>query len=140
MTTDTLQDQARYTHEQKVHTLRKRITYAIENTEIVIGYLPAKASVMPGSGVHIITAFDDSGTDTLDVGFKDGSATDDPNGYATLLDLSAVGYIVLDELAATTNIQSTSPSVVTCIYNGQNNNAAAGVADVIINFVVDNDQ
>ena len=138
MATDTLQDQARYTHEQKVHTLRKRITYATENTEIVVGYLPAKASVI-GGGVHIVTAFNDSGTDTLDVGFKDGSATDDPNGYATLLAIDAVGYIVLDELAATTNIQSTSPSVVTCIYNGQNNDASAGVADVIILYVVDND-
>lgn len=138
MATDTTQELARYTHEQKVHTLRKRITYAIENTEIVVGYLPAKASVI-GGGVHIITAFDDSGTDTLDVGFTSSSATADPNGYATLLDLSAVGYIALDELAATTNIQSTVPSTVTCIYNGQNNNAAAGVADVIILYVVDND-
>lgn len=118
------------------HILRKRITFAIENTEIVIGKLPANAIVV-GGGVAVHTAFDDTGTDTLDVGFKDGSSTDDPNGYATLLDLSAIGYIALDELAAVTNIMQTMECTVTCIYNGQNNNAAAGVADVIIEYVVD---
>lgn len=113
--------------------LRKKITFATENTAITIGKLPAYASVTSG-GVHVKTAFDDSGTDTLDVGFSGGSATDDPNGYATLLDLSAVGYIALDELAATTNIISNTETLVTCIYNGQNNNATAGEAYVTIYF------
>lgn len=138
MATGTAGTDARRYHTAQVHYLRKRITFAIENTEIVIGKIPAGASVI-GGGVHIITAFNDSGTDTLDVGFKDGSSTDDPNGYATLLDLSAVGFIALDELAATTNIQQTADTTVTCVYNGQNNNASAGVADVMITFVVDND-
>ena len=135
MATNTAGDSARRHHTEQVHYLRKKITYAVENTEIVMGEIPAYASVV-GGGVHIRTAFDDTGTDTLDVGFKDGSATDDPNGYATLLDLSAVGYIVLDELAATTNIISTTASTVTCIYNGQNNNAAAGEAYVTIFYTV----
>lgn len=126
---------AREYHTTQVHYLRKKITFAVENTEIVIGTLPPYASVV-GGGVHVLTAFDDTGTDTLDVGFKDGSATDDPNGYATLLDLSAVGYIALDELAATTNIISTTECIVTCIYNGQNNNAEAGEAYVTIMYVV----
>ena len=128
MATGTAGSDARQFHTEQVHYLRKKITFAVENTEIVIGTIPAYASVI-GGGVHILTAFDDTGTDTLDVGFKGGSATDDPNGYATLLDLSAVGYIVLDELAATTNIISTTDSTVTCIYNGENNNAAAGAGD-----------
>lgn len=139
MATNTSGDNARQLPWQVVHFLRKRITFAIENTEIEIGRIPAGASVV-GGGVHVVTAFDDSGTDTLDVGFKDGSSTDDPNAYATLLDLSAVGFISLDELAATTNIQQTTSAMVTCIYNGQNNDASAGVADVIIQYVVDNDQ
>ena len=135
MATGTAGSDARQFHTEQVHYLRKKITFAVENTEIVIGTIPAYASVI-GGGVHILTAFDDTGTDTLDVGFKGGSATDDPNGYATLLDLSAVGYIVLDELAATTNIISTNDVIVTCIYNGQNNNAAAGEAYVTITYVV----
>src|SRR3990167_2843485 len=129
---------ARRNATQQVGYLRKKITYAVENTEIVIGTIPAYASVI-GGGVHILTAFDDTGTDTLDVGFKGGSATDDPNALATLLVIDAVGYIVLDELAATTNILQTTETIITCIYNGQNNNASAGEAYVTIEYVVNYD-
>lgn len=117
-----------------VHTIVKRITYLQGATETTIGTLPANASII-GGGVHIITAFNDSGTETLDVGLKSGSSTNDPNAYATLLTLSAVGFIPLDELGATTNIKQTVDSLVTCTYNGENSNASAGVADVIINYV-----
>jgi len=137
MATNTAGSTARRLETQQVHYLHKQITYSIENTAIVIGYLPANATVI-GGGVHIVTAFNDSGTDTLDVGFTGGSSTADPNAYATLLDLSAVGYIVLDELAATTNIKQTVDTTVTCIYNGQNNNATAGVAEVYITYVLAN--
>lgn len=137
MATGTAGSVARRNTTQQVHYLHKSITFAIENTEIVIGVIPANATVI-GGGVHVVTAFDDSGTDTLDVGFTGGSSTADPNAYATLLDLSAVGYIVLDELAATTNIKQTVDTTVTCIYNGQNNNAAAGAAEVYITYVLAN--
>lgn len=137
MATNTAGDVARDSHLQVVHTWRKNITYAIENTTINIGTIPAGASVI-GGGVHVKTAFNDSGTDTLDVGFIGG--TTDADAYATLLDLSAVGYIAFDELAATTNIQQSVTTTLTCIYNGQNNNASAGEAEVIVLFVLDNDQ
>ena len=137
MATNTAGSTARRIEQQQVHYLHKQITFAIENTAIVIGYIPANATVI-GGGVHIVTAFNDSGTDTLDVGFTGGSSTADPNAYATLLDLSAVGYIVLDELAATTNIKQTVDTTVTCIYNGQNNDASAGVAEVYITYVLAN--
>jgi hypothetical protein len=120
-------------YSQQVQYLRKRINYNSSGiaTAFTIGYLPAGASVI-GGGVHIVTAFNDSGTDTLDVGFIGG--TTDDNAYATLLDLSAVGFIVLDELAATTNIQQSVTTTVTCKYNGQNTNATAGAADVTIMY------
>lgn len=120
-------------YSQQVQYLRKRINYNSAGiaTAFTIGVMPAGASVV-GGGVHIVTAFNDSGTDTLDVGFIGG--TTDDNAYATLLDLSAVGFIVLDELAATTNIQQSQTTTVTCKYNGQNTNATAGVADVTIMY------
>lgn len=121
---------------QAAQVLRKRITYVNNGATITVGKIPAGASVT-GGGVHVVTGFNDSGTDTLIVGFI-GSTTDD-NAYATLLDLSAVGYIVLDELAATTNIQQTVDTTVTCVYAGQNSNATAGVADVIVFYVANND-
>ena len=133
MATGTAGSTARAHHTQQIHYLRKKITFAVENTVIDIGKIPGYASVV-GGGVHILTAFDDSGTDTLDIGFRAGSATDDPNGLATLLAIDAVGYIVLDELAATTNIMSTTDVIITCTYNGQNNNATAGEAYVTIMY------
>jgi len=119
----------------KVGFVRTKVTYAQENTVVDFGRLPPYASVI-GGGVHVLTAFADSGTDTLDVGFRGGSATDDPNAYATLLDIGAVGMIVLDELAATTNIINTLPVILTWTYNGQNNNATAGVAYLTVIYTV----
>lgn len=107
------------------------------NTIVDLFALPAYASVW-GGGVHIMTAFNDSGTDTIDIGFRGGSATDDPDAYATLLTASAVGCIALDELAATTNIINTKPVIVTARYNAQNSNATAGVAMITIAYSVTN--
>lgn len=119
-----------------VHTIVEKITYAQENVVVDLGQkLPAKASVI-GGGIHVVTAFNDSGTDTIDVGFRDGSSTDDPNAYATLLLASAVGFIALDELAATTNIRQTKDTIITWTYNGQNNDATAGEAYLIIQYVL----
>src|SRR6185503_17196638 len=123
---------ARDSGEQQVHFLRKRVNYTMNGATTTVGKLPAGASVI-GGGVHVVTAFNDSGNDTLIVGFV-GSTTDD-NAYATLLDLSAVGYIALDELATTTNIQQTVETTVTCVYAGQNSNASAGEGYVVVNYV-----
>lgn len=137
MATGTAGDSARSHHNlQVVHTLRKRITYADYGTTVTVGYIPPKASVV-GGGVHIVTAFNSSGTDLLDVGFV--GATTDADGYATQLTLAAVGYIALDELAATTNIQGTVTHKVTCAPAQSVADASAGVADVIILYVIDND-
>jgi hypothetical protein len=128
--------QARQNSAQMVGFLRKRINYVSNGTVLTVGTIPAGASVI-GGGVHVVTGFNDSGTDTVDIGFI-GSTTDD-NAYATIMDLTNVGWIVLDELATTTNIQQTVDTKVTVRYNGQNSNASAGVADVIIWFVPNTD-
>jgi len=107
------------------------------NTIVDLFALPAYASVW-GGGIHILTAFNDSGTDTFDIGFRGGSATDDPDAYGTLLAGTAVGFIALDELATTTNIINTKPVIVTCRYNAQNSNATAGVAMITIAYSVTN--
>jgi hypothetical protein len=115
-----------------VQTLIKRITYLDRGTAVTVGKMPPY-SVVVGGGVHVITAFDDTGNDFLDVGFI-GSTTDD-DAYATDLTLAAVGYIVLDELAATTNIMGTVEHTVTATYTGQNGNPTAGDAYVVVNYV-----
>lgn len=137
MPTNTTGSVARRIETQQVHYLHKRITFADYGTTVVVGYLPANASVI-GGGVHIVTAFNSSGTDLLDVGFTGGSSTADPDGYATLLTLAAVGYIVLDELAATTNIKQTVDTTVTCAPAQSVADASAGVAEVYVTYVLAN--
>jgi hypothetical protein len=127
---------ARNDSYQGPQILRRRITFADYGTVVTVGRLPAGASVLPGSGVHVITAFNSSGTDLLDVGFI-GATTDD-DAYATDLNLAAVGFIALDELAATTNIQGTVEHTVTCTPAQGAADATAGVADVIIVYSVPN--
>lgn len=130
---------ARQLDTQQVHYLRKRITFANFGTVVDIGKIPAKASVV-GGGVHIVQAFNSTGTDLLDIGFRGGSSTDDPNGYATQLTLAAIGYLTLDELGATSNIQQTVDTIVTCSPAQSNADATEGIADVMIMFIPNNDQ
>lgn len=135
MATDTAGTTARQYHTQQVHYLRKRITFADFGTTVNVGVIPANSCVI-GGGVHITTAFNSSGTDLLNVGFV-GSTTD-ADGYATLLTLAAVGYIALDELAATTNIMQTVDTTVTCAPAQSVADATAGVAEVIVLYIPPN--
>jgi hypothetical protein len=127
---------ARQYHTQQMHFLRKRITFADYGTTVTVGMIPAGASVV-GGGVHVRTAFNSSGTDLLDVGFVGG--TTDADGYATLLQLNAVGWIVLDELATTTNIQQSVDTTITCAPAQSVADATAGSADVIIWYIPNTD-
>ena len=133
MATGTAGTVARQFYTQQVHYLRKRITFATAAVETDLGMIPAGATVI-GGGVHVVTA---DAAITLDVGFKDGSSTDDPNGYATALTVANVGFIALDELAATTNIQQTVDTMVTyTVLTG----ADTFVGELVVTYVVDNDQ
>lgn len=127
---------ARQLVTQQINYLRKRITFADLGTTVVVGYLPAGAMVV-GGGVQVVTGFNSSGTDLLNVGFI--GATTDADGYATLLDLATVGFKPLDELAATTNIQQADNFTVTCAPAQSVADATAGVADVCIWFIPNND-
>lgn len=132
MATGTAGTVARQYHTQQVHYLRKRISFATAAVETDLGVIPAGATVI-GGGIHVITT---DAAITVDVGFKGGSSTDDPNGYATLLSVANVGFIALDELAATSNVQQTVDHKVTyTVLTG----ADTFVGDLIVTYVVDND-
>lgn len=121
---------------QQTNYIRKRITFADFGKVITVGYLPGGA-VVTGGGVHIVTVFNSSGTDLLDVGFI--GATTDPDAYATLLPLNAIGFIPLDELGAVTNIQQPDAYTVTCSPAQSVADATTGIADVVIEYVPNND-
>lgn len=137
MATDTADPIARELHLQVVHTARWTVAYTDEGTAVDGPCrLPANAIVV-GGGVHITTAFDDSAT--IDVGFRDGSSTDDDNAYATALTATAIGYIALDVLGSTANIMQTSSFIPTATVNDGTSSVSQGSAEVVLFYVVDND-
>lgn len=131
MTTNTAGTVARQFQSQQVHYLRRRITFSTATVETDLGVIPANATVI-GGGIHVVTA--DAGI-TLDVGFKGGSSTDDPNAYATALTVAGVGFIPLDELGATTNIMQTVDTRVTYTVS---TGADTFVGILVVSYVVDN--
>lgn len=132
MATGTAGDNAQRYHTRQVHYLRKRVTFADYGTTVTVGTIPAGASVI-GGGIHIVTAFNSSGTDLVDVGYV--GATTVAAAYASALTMAAVGFIVLDELATTTNIQGTVTHRVTAALTQSVADATTGVGDIIIMYV-----
>lgn len=126
---------ARDAGEQQIQYLRKRYTFADVASTVTVGKIPAGASVV-GGGVHVITAFNATTTDVVNVGFI--GATTNASGYATALTTAAVGFIVLDELGSTTNIQGTVEHTITAAPTESGAASTAGVADIIIEYVLNN--
>ena len=114
-----------------INVIRKRITYLQRGTAVVVGTLPAGAVVV-GGGFQIVTTFNDSGTDLLDIGT---SADADEFASALVISATAPAYIALDELASNNSYSDTDEVTVTATYTGQNGDPSAGAGDVIIFFV-----
>lgn len=114
-----------------VQTLRKRITYLNTGVAITVGKLPP-GSIVVGGGFQIVTTFNDSGTDLLDIG-----TSGDADAFATALVVSATApaYLALDELATTNDYSDTAEVTVTATYTGANADGTAGAGDVVIMFI-----
>ncbi len=116
-----------------LHTISRRITYNNPGTAVAmtVGILPPGASVVSG-GVNVVTTF--GAADVIDVGVT-GSAS----AYGSALDVASVGFKALDDLAQTTAVTAgysdTAPRTVIATYTDTSADAAAGAADVIINYV-----
>lgn len=76
--------------------------------------------------VQVDVAFDDSGTDLVDVGW-DGSV----DGLAANLDVSSTGVVV----GSATAVKLPAAKVFQFQYDGQNSNATAGAGKGIVEFV-----
>lgn len=129
-------------HLQAVHFLRGSLAYT-DTSAKTIGRIPHGAIILPPiSGLVVTTAFDDSGTDLVNIGYgahldsAGSSVTADPDAYATNLDASAAGLVVLDEAASVADADGAGIPI-TATYTGQNANASAGAAQVIIAYITD---
>jgi hypothetical protein len=123
---------ARQFHTQQVHYLRKTITFADAGVAKTVGVLPAGSLILkPCSGVNVSTAFNSSGTDLIDVG-----TTGTADLYATDLAGQTVGFAALDEAVSAYVAAETT---ITATYAQSVADATAGVAQVVIAYIPNND-
>jgi hypothetical protein len=132
MATGTAGTTARQYDTQQVHYLRKSIAYTDHGLTLTIGTIPAGALVLKAlSGVHVTTAFNAGGADTLDIGPSTDSGTD---LWATALDMSATTFVPMDE---NVSLLVSVDTIVQCDVTSSGSSAGAG--EVIICYIPDND-
>lgn len=118
---------------QVVHTLRANIDYTMNGG--IVGILPAGAFVVDGA-VHVITGFDDTTADDIDVGV--GTIGDDE--FCSAVDANAAATVLFSaEDLATTNRYSASERTVTWDYTtAATGDGSAGSAVITLWYVCDN--
>lgn len=131
MPTNTVGQQARRHHTQQTHYLWLDLTYAMNGTQKTVGWLPVNA-IVTAVRVAVDTAFDDTGTDYVDVG-----TVADPDGFAADVDVSSKGIKLPTTIATSDDCFTASTETkVVAQYDGQNSNAAAGACTVIVEYIV----
>ena len=101
------------------------------DTTVVI---PANSQIV-SIEVNVETAFNDSGSDLLEVG-----SSADTDLYVNDVSIAAIGKIALGTAALCANWKDigTSDIKIGYIYNGANNDASAGAATVTISYLQNN--
>jgi len=128
-----------------VHYLCKTVTYetlngagagtGTTNATVVVGVLPPHALIISGE-VKVITGFDDTTADDLDVGV---SGSDD-DLFHSAMDLNSAATTAFDDLA-TANDYATTARTVTCNFTtAPTGDGTAGEAIVALWYVVPRDQ
>lgn len=112
-----------------VQAVSQAVDYTDAGTAIAIGTLPAGSYII-GGGFHVTTAFTGTGTDLVDMGTEG-----DPDGFATDLDVSAIGYKVMDELATSNDLYCATDTVVYATYADANADADAGAGIAIVTYL-----
>ena len=127
-------------HQNMVHCLTRKFGNTDLSGTYSLGWLPPN-SVVIGSGVGIRAAWNGTGDEALDLGFRNSvqGLTADPNAFTeTALDLdAAVGHIAGDVVSAA-NIMFSAPAEVTATI--VNTDATAGEAIAYVTYVVLNEE
>ena len=109
--------------------------YTVEGTATDTSVVIPANSQIVSVDVNVETAFNDSGSDLLEVG-----SSADTDLYVNDVSIAAIGKIALGTAALCANWKDigTSDIKVGYIYNGANNDASAGAATVTINYLQNN--
>ena len=109
--------------------------YTVEGTATdTTVVIPANSQIV-SVDVNVETAFNDSGSDLLEVG-----SSADTDLYVNDVSIAAIGKIALGTAALCANWKDigTTDIVVGYIYNGANDDASAGAATVTVNYLQNN--
>lgn len=120
---------ARQYHTQQVHYLRKRVNYNDSGiaTGVVFGTLPAGAMIVD-QDVRCVTAFNAATTNALNVGTTAG-------GTQLFTDAATAGA----RQPTIANLSFATDTDLYVQYAQSGTAATAGVADIVITFVPNND-
>ena len=147
MATGTAGDTGQRYHSNQIHYLAKTVTYltlngsgtasGTTNKTVTVGELPAHAVVLPSiSLVKVITGFDDTTADDLDVGV-DGS---DDDLFHSACDMNSAATTVFDDLVTANDYSTTARTVTANFTTAPTGDGTAGEAIVIVAYIVPRDQ
>lgn len=130
MPTNTAATSARHFYTQQTHYAQLDITFA-DTTAKAIVTVPKNSTIVRVLA-HITAAFNDSGTDLIKVQRSGQTA-----GELASIDGSTAGVVVGTALATALSAvaRPAADTDITVQYVGQNSNAAAGAARVIVEFI-----
>lgn len=130
MASNAQQTDARQLPWQAIHYAYVDITYQT-TTAVKIVKVPANSTILRVEA-HITTAFNDSGTDTINVQRSGQSA-----GELAAIAGGTAGVVVGTALATALSAvaRPTSDTDLTVAYAGENSNASAGAARVIVEYI-----
>lgn len=147
MATGTAGDTGHRLEHDVVHYLSKTVTYetlngsgagtGTTNATVTVGVLPPHAIVLPTvSHVKVITGFDDTTADDLDVGV---SGSDD-DLFHSACDLNSAATTAFDDLAAANDYATTARTVTCNFTTAPTGDGTAGEAIVTVCYIVPRDQ
>lgn len=122
---------ARQYHTQQIHYLRRDITFADAATTVTVGTIPSGSIILEAiSGVYVDTVFNAGTNNRLDIGASTDTGT---NNYATLLTLLGIGFIELDEVAATLKVSA--DTTISAYVDVTGTAATTGAASIVIAYI-----
>ena len=133
MATGTAGSTARQLHTQQTHYLRKRVLFS-DVAGGVVGVLPDEAIVLRGT-TYIWEGFNDTTGDDIDIGVSGG----DDDLFASAVDCNSAATTAFDDLANANQRISGDTTVTWNFTTAATGDGSTGIADIVIEYVVDND-
>ena len=135
MATGTVGNSARENATQQINYIRSNFIFSQNGTTLTVGTIPAHAAIVDVN-VAVRQAFDDSGTNTVNIGSSLGTATTFMNGGS----VAAIGVKTSGLYLTATASYVSSAQAITMKYAGQNSDMTGGAGTVVISFIPNNDR